>query len=69
MASAPVAGLHYPRSAGEFGAWFATDADCLDYLEWLRCPEGFVCSGCGHRVGWRMADGRFRCGECDGAPP
>ncbi len=60
-----VGGLHYPRSAGEFGAWFSTDADCLDYLEWLRWPEGFVCAGCGHRVGWRMADGRFRCGGCD----
>jgi hypothetical protein len=21
---------------GEFQAWFSTDADCLDYLEWLR---------------------------------
>ena len=62
----PVPGLHYPRSAGEFGAWFAADADCLDYLEWLRWPEGFVCPDCGHRVGWRMADGRFRCGGCDG---
>jgi len=62
----PVAGRHYPRSAGEFGAWFSTDADCLDYLEWLRWPEGFVCPHCGHRVGWRMADGRFCCGACDG---
>ncbi len=62
----PVAGLHYPPSAGEFGAWFSTDADCLDYLEWLRWPAGLVCPHCGHRVGWRMADGRFRCGACDG---
>jgi hypothetical protein len=60
-----VVGLHYPRSAGEFGAWFGTDADCLDYLEWLRWPEGFVCAECGDRVGWRMADGRLRCGGCD----
>jgi hypothetical protein len=66
VGSTLVAGLHYPRSAGEFGAWFATDADCLDYLEWLRWPEGFVCPDCGHLAGWRMADGRFRCGECDG---
>ncbi|MGH9185301.1 MAG: transposase [Acidimicrobiales bacterium] len=58
----PVAGAHYPHSTGELGSWFATDADCLDYLEWLRWPEGFVCPRCGHRVGWRMADGRFRCG-------
>jgi hypothetical protein len=64
--SGPVGGRHYPRSAGEFGAWFATDADCLDYLAWLRWPEGFVCPDCGHRVGWQMADGRFRCGACDG---
>ncbi len=61
-----MAGRHYPRSAGEFGAWFATDADCLDYVEWLRWPEGFVCPRCEHRVGWRMADGRIRCGACDG---
>lgn len=65
-----VGGLRYPGSAGEFGAWFGawfgTDADCLDCLEWLRWPGGFVCLDCGHRVGWRMADGRFRCGGCDG---
>ena len=58
-----VGGLHNPRSAGEFGAWFGSDADCL---EWLRWPGGFVCLDCGNRVGWRMADGRFRCGGCDG---
>ena len=46
-------------------AWFATDADCLDYLEWLRWPEGFVCPGCGHSGGWRLGDGRFRCAGCD----
>jgi hypothetical protein len=28
-------GLYYPRSVGEFQAWFRTDGDCLDYLEWL----------------------------------
>src|SRR3954447_8373630 len=26
-------------------AWFSTDADCLDYLEWLRWPSRFVCPG------------------------
>ena len=39
-------GLHYPRSIGEFQAWFRTDADCLDYLEWLRWPHGFECAKC-----------------------
>ncbi|HEV8274153.1 MAG TPA: IS1595 family transposase, partial [Streptosporangiaceae bacterium] len=32
----PRGGRHYPRSVGEFQAWFRTDADCLDYLEWVR---------------------------------
>ncbi|MCI0689662.1 MAG: IS1595 family transposase [Sporichthyaceae bacterium] len=45
-------------------AWFPTDADCLDYLEWLRWPDGFVCPRCGHEVGWRLADGRFGCAGC-----
>jgi transposase-like protein len=46
-------------------AWFATDDDCLDYLEWLRWPEGFVCPSCGHHGGWRLGDGRFWCAGCD----
>src|ERR1700737_1261746 len=46
---------------GEFAAWFSTDADCRDYLEWLRWPDGFVCPR-GARLGaWRTADGRLRC--------
>ena len=44
----PRAGAHYPRSTGEFLAWFRTDEDCLDYLEWLRWPGGFACPYCGH---------------------
>lgn len=49
---------------GELRAWFPTDADCLDYLEWLRWPAGFVCPGCGHAGGWRLGDGRFECAGC-----
>src|SRR6266540_3938735 len=60
----PRAGKHYPRSLGEFHAWFPTDADCLDYLEWLRWPEGFICPDCGHAGGWALADGRFKCSAC-----
>jgi len=61
----PRAGTHYPGSTGDFHAWFPTDADCLDYLEWLRWPHGFVCPDCEHSAAWRMADGRFRCAACD----
>ena len=60
----PRAGVHYPRSVGELQAWFRVDADCLDYLEWLRWPAGFVCPDCGHPGGWRLGDGRFECAGC-----
>jgi transposase-like protein len=59
-----VAGVHYPRSAGEFQAWFRTDADCLDYLDWLRWPDGFVCPECGRAGGWALGDARYKCAAC-----
>jgi transposase-like protein len=45
-------------------AWFRTDADCLDYLAWLRWPNGFVCPSCAHVGGWQLGDGRFECSGC-----
>jgi transposase-like protein len=60
----PRAGGHYPRSTGELQAWFRTDADCLDYLDWLRWPGGFACPSCGHAGGWRLGDGRYECAGC-----
>lgn len=62
----PRAGRHYPRSVGEFQAWFRTDADCLDYLDWLRWPAGFACPGCGHRARWYLSDRRIMCTGCGG---
>jgi len=62
----PIGGAHYPRSLGEFQAWFRTDADCLDYLEWLRWPSGYVCPCCGGDDSWRLGDGRFMCRACGG---
>ena len=64
MVDHPRAGMHYPRSVGELQAWFPTDAACLDYLEWLRWPAGFVCPGCAHAGGWQLGDGRFECAGC-----
>ncbi len=43
----PSVGAHYPRSTGEFQAWFRTDADCLDYLDWVRPAHG---TGTGEQV-------------------
>jgi transposase-like protein len=60
----PHGGRHYPRSVGEFQAWFRTDAECLDYLEWLRWPGGFTCPSCDHAGGWRLGDGRYECVGC-----
>jgi hypothetical protein len=60
----PAAGVHYPRTLGEFQAWFRTAADCLHYLEWLRWPDGFVCAACGHEAGWRLGDRRLMCRGC-----
>jgi transposase-like protein len=45
-------------------AWFPDDAACLDYLEWLRWPDGFICPQCKAPGRWRMADGRFWCETC-----
>jgi len=60
----PRAGVRYPGSTGEFQAWLRTDADCLDYLEWVRWPGGFTCPDCGYDGGWRLGDGRFECAAC-----
>lgn len=62
----PRAGIDYPKSQGQFQSWFRTDADCLDYLEWLRWPDGFVCPVCDHEGGWKLGDERFMCSKCGG---
>jgi transposase-like protein len=61
----PCAGRHYPRTLGEFQAWFRTDGECLDYLAWLRWPDGFVCPMCRRRGSWETDDGRFMCSACN----
>ncbi len=58
-ASVLRAGRDYPRDDADVRAWFPDDDACLDYLEWLRWPDGFVCPRCGASKSWRMSDGRF----------
>lgn len=60
--SSPRAGVDYPRNYAEFLAWFHNDAACLDYLDWIRWPQGFVCPDCGGTT-WRMKCGRW-CKGC-----
>ena len=63
----PKRGLHYPGSYAELRAWFPDDEACMDYLDWLRWPDGLVCPACGWTgtVGpsgrmWRCGNGNCR---------
>ena len=60
----PRAGADYPGSYADLLSWFPDDAACLDYLDWLRWPDGFACPHCGGTRAWRLADGRWSCGGC-----
>ena len=62
MLERPEAGVHYPGSLADLRAWFPDDAACLDYLDWLRWPGGFVCPHCASGVAWPLQDGRYSCG-------
>jgi transposase-like protein len=54
-----------PMSAIDFQDRFRTEDDCLDYIEKLRWPHGFVCPNCGHDVGYRLSNRRlFQCAVC-----
>jgi hypothetical protein len=41
-----------PRTLPAFVRRFGTDAQCRAYLVRALWPEGFRCSGCGHRAAW-----------------
>ena len=60
----PRAGIDYPGSFADLLAWFPDDGACLDYLDWLRWPDGFCCPRCGPAVAWRYGDGRWFCSSC-----
>ena len=60
----PAAGRDYPGSYAELRAWFDQDWKCLDYLDWIRWPDGLICPGCGGSHGWRLSDARWLCGTC-----
>jgi transposase-like protein len=61
----PIGGVDYPRTFQEFRDWFPDEAACLDYLEGLRWPDGFVCPECGCAGGWRIGQRRmWMCAAC-----
>lgn len=64
MFEEPVVDKHYPGSLPAVRGWFDSDADCLDYLDWLRWPDGFVCPWCAGVSDWSSTPGVHRCGDC-----
>ncbi|CAN5663718.1 IS1595-like element ISSod11 family transposase [soil metagenome] len=65
MANHLSGGIDYPRTFQEFRAWFPHDDACLDYLERLRWPGGFMCPDCGGRDAWRISQRRmWMCATC-----
>ncbi|MGP5599397.1 transposase, partial [Glutamicibacter arilaitensis] len=42
----PLAGRDYPADLAQLLAWFSGDESCVDYLQWLRWPEGICCPRC-----------------------
>jgi transposase-like protein len=61
----PVAGREYPADWDQFLAFFPDEAACLDYLERLSWPHGFLCPECGQdRPPWRGSRQRLVCRAC-----
>lgn len=61
----PEVGQDYPADAAQLRAWLPTDVACMDYVDWLRWPKGFVCPHCSATsAGWEVR-GRYRCRGCD----
>lgn len=54
----------YPKTFEEFLEWFQSNADCEQYLEWIRWPDGLVCPKCGSKKMWRTERGLLHCGAC-----
>lgn len=61
----PVSGRDYPRDWSGFRDWFSNEQACLQYLERLRWPQGFVCAVCGvSQPPYRSSRGRLMCRAC-----
>lgn len=64
LSAYPIGGIDYPETLQEFDEWFPIEQSCLDYLQKLRWPSGFVCPACNGRKAWKMGTGLFRCSVC-----
>lgn len=56
--------MEYPKNLREFDRIFATDADCLAFLEQVRWGTGFQCQFCKSDKYWSLSTGLRKCQEC-----
>lgn len=54
----------YPKTFEEFLEWFATEEQCIAYLESIKWPDGFVCPQCESRDAWKTERGLWLCRSC-----
>ena len=65
MAEQPIAGQDYLQTYREFVQKFPDNETCMNFLENLRWPTGFVCPKCKVAASpWRQTRGRLVCASC-----
>lgn len=60
----PLGGKDYPRTLQEFDEWFSSEAKCLEFIQQLRWPNGFICPICSNAKGWHLSTELIRCTKC-----
>ena len=54
----------FPENLLEMERRFGTEEACRHYLTQWRWPNGFICPGCGGKVGWLDRRHRWTCQDC-----
>ena len=54
----------FPETLLEFDRFFATDQACLEYLEKIRWPDGFLCPACPGKRAWKTGRLTYFCCDC-----
>ena len=55
----------YPKDLNELERTFSSEEACHQYLVGLRWPDGFRCPVCGHKGGWVLNTGLYKCMDMD----
>jgi hypothetical protein len=54
----------YPNDAVELMDMFPNEEACLDYLEMIRWPHGYLCLRCSEKGALKLSRGLYRCQSC-----